>query len=104
MKTLRILGTRGVPAAHGGFETFAEYLALYLVKQGWRVVVYCQEDGTGPVFEDSWQGVERVRIPVEAQGPKGTIVFDWQATLHAARHKDLCLTLGYNTAVFCAVL
>ncbi len=103
-KTLRILGTRGVPAAHGGFETFAENLALYLVKQGWRVVVYCQEDGSGPVFEDSWQGVERVRIPVEAQGPKGTIVFDWQATLHAARHKDLCLTLGYNTAVFCAVL
>ena len=47
-KTLRILGTRGVPAAHGGFETFAEYLSLYLVAQGWRVVVYCQEDGTGP--------------------------------------------------------
>ncbi|KAF7598270.1 MAG: glycosyl transferase [Candidatus Dactylopiibacterium carminicum] len=104
MKTLRILGTRGVPAAHGGFETFAEYLALYLVARGWRVVVYCQEDGSGPVFEDVWQGVERVHIPVAAQGPKGTIVFDWQATLHAARHRDLCLTLGYNTAVFCAVL
>lgn len=104
-KTLRILGTRGVPAAHGGFETFAEHLALFLVERGWRVVVYCQEDGTGPVFEDTWQGVERVRIPVEhAEGPKGTIVFDWHATAHAARHKDLCLTLGYNTAVFCALL
>ncbi len=103
-KTLRILGTRGVPAAHGGFETFAEHLALYLVAQGWRVVVYCQEDGTGPVFEDTWQGVERVRMPVSQEGPKGTIVFDWQATAHAARHQDLCLTLGYNTAVFCALL
>lgn len=103
-KTLRILGTRGVPAAHGGFETFAEHLALYLVAQGWRVVVYCQEDGTGPVFEDTWQGVERVRIPVQQEGPKGTIVFDWKATAHAASHKDLCLTLGYNTAVFCALL
>ena len=103
-KTLRILGTRGVPAAHGGFETFAEYLSLHLVAQGWRVVVYCQEDGTGPVFEDTWQGVERVRIPVAQEGPKGTIVFDWQATAHAARNQDLCLTLGYNTAVFCALL
>jgi hypothetical protein len=28
--TLRILGIRGVPAAHGGFETFAERLALDL--------------------------------------------------------------------------
>lgn len=103
-KTLRILGTRGVPAAHGGFETFAEHLALYLVERGWRVVVYCQEDGHGPVFEDTWRGVERVRMPVAAAGPKGTIQFDWMATRHAAKHRDLCLTLGYNTAVFCALL
>lgn len=102
--TLRILGTRGVPAAHGGFETFAEYLALFLVAQGWRVVVYCQQSGTGPVFEDRWQGVERVHFPVQGDGPKSTIAFDWQATAHAARHRDLCLTLGYNTAIFCALL
>lgn len=93
-----------MPAAHGGFETFAEYLSLYLVAKGWRVVVYCQDDGTGPLFTDTWQGVERVHIPVAQEGPKGTIAFDWQATAHAARHKDLCLTLGYNTAVFCALL
>lgn len=102
--TVRILGTRGVPAAHGGFETFAEYLARYLVKKGWRVVVYCQEDGNGPLFEDVWEGIERVRIPVESDGPRGTILFDLKATLHASRFKDLCLTLGYNTAVFCSVL
>lgn len=103
-KTLRILGTRGVPAAHGGFETFAEYLALFLVDRGWRVVVYCQEDRSGPVFEDKWCGVERVRIPVAQSGPKGTIVFDWKATAHAAKFGDLCLTLGYNTAIFCSLL
>ena len=104
IKTLRILGTRGVPAAHGGFETFAEYLALYLVKQGWRVVVYCQEDGVGATYEDVWQGVERVHISVEQTGPKGTIVFDWKATAHAAKFDNLCLTLGYNTAIFCGLL
>ena len=104
MKILRILGTRGVPAAHGGFETFAENLAQYLVAHGWRVVVYCQEDGADPVFEDTWQGVGRVHIPVVQTGPKGTIVFDWKATAHAAQFGDLCLTLGYNTAMFCAML
>ena len=104
MKTLRILGTRGVPAAHGGFETFAEQLALYLVPRGWRVVVYCQIEGSGPIFEDRWHAVERVNIPVARPGPSGTIVFDWLAIRHAARHRDLCLTLGYNTAVFCAWL
>jgi glycosyltransferase involved in cell wall biosynthesis len=102
--TLRILGTRGVPAAHGGFETFAEHLALYLAERDWRVIVYCQEEGSGPVFEDDWHGVHRVHIPVPAEGPKGTVLFDWKATRHAAQRPDLCLTLGYNTAVFCALL
>jgi glycosyltransferase involved in cell wall biosynthesis len=98
--TLRILGIRGIPAAHGGFETFAEGLALDLVAQGWRVIVYCQEDGSGLVIEDEWQGVQRVRIPVATPGTAGTMVFDWRAIAHAARHGDLCLTLGYNTALF----
>lgn len=104
MKTLRILGIRGIPAAHGGFETFAEYLSIHLTLRGWRVIVYCQEDGYGPIFEDKWQGIERVRIPVSQTGPKGTIVFDWKATAHSAQFSDLCLTLGYNTAVFCSLL
>lgn len=104
MPVLRILGIRGVPAAHGGFETFAEQLALHLVRRGWRVVVYCQEDAGNGVSEDVWHGVERVRIPVRIRGAAATIVFDWKAIRHAARHADLCLTLGYNTAVFCALL
>lgn len=104
MKTLRILGIRGVPAAHGGFETFAEHLALYLVDRGWRVIVYCQEDGARAEWQDVWQGIERIHIPVRHGGSLGTIVFDWKATAHASGHSDLCLTLGYNTAVFCARL
>lgn len=104
VRTVRILGTRGVPAAHGGFETFAEHLSIHLVAQGWRVVVYCQDKGAGPLFVDLWRGVDRVHIPVKHDGPIGTILFDWRATAHAARHRDLCLTLGYNTAVFCTRL
>lgn len=103
IKSLRILGSRGIPAAHGGFETFAEHLSLYLVNRGWRVIVYCQDNAAGPIFEDTWKGVERVHIPVEQDGPKGTIIFDWKATVHAARFSDLCLTLGYNTAIFCTL-
>jgi glycosyltransferase involved in cell wall biosynthesis len=100
-KHIRILGTRGVPAAHGGFETFAEHLALHLKRHDWRVTVYCQEDGVGPVFEDTWEGIRRVRMPVSIQGAAGTVVFDWRSTIHAAGEKGLILTLGYNTAVFC---
>ena len=105
MKTvLRILGTRGVPAAHGGFETFAEALALHLVAHGWEVTVYCQEHGREPLWHDRWQGVDRVHIPVASTGAASTVVFDWRATRHASRSAGLCLTLGYNTACFSALL
>jgi glycosyltransferase involved in cell wall biosynthesis len=100
-RTLRILGTRGVPAAHGGFETFAEHLSLHLVARGWRVVVYCQEEGHGPPWHDRWRGVERVHVPVQTPGALGTVAFDWLCIADAARQRDLCLTLGYNTALFC---
>lgn len=102
--TLRILGTRGIPAAHGGFETFAEHLALFLAKRGWKVVIYCQQDCEGPIHSDSWNGVERIHIPVAQNGPKGTVIFDWKASRHASQHRDLCLTLGYNTAILSLLL
>lgn len=97
---VRILGTHGVPAAYGGFETAAENVARYLVDHGWRVVVYCQTDHEGPVYEDVWEGVERVNISVPDKGWLGTSKFDWLSIRHAVRHRDLCLTFGYNTAVF----
>ncbi|VAW65696.1 Alpha-D-GlcNAc alpha-1,2-L-rhamnosyltransferase [hydrothermal vent metagenome] len=100
-QSISILGIRGIPAQHGGFETFAEYLAPYMVKHGWKVTVYCQIDGTGNIYEDEWQGIRRVNIPVSKKGAKGTIIFDWKSTLHAAKTRDTILTLGYNTALFC---
>lgn len=101
---LRILGTRGVPAAHGGFETFAERLALWLQTQGWEVVVYCQLQGRGPITVDRWCGVQRVGIPVAVRGPLGTMLFDALAIRHAAARRHPCLTLGYNTALWCVAL
>ncbi len=98
---LRILGTRGIPAQHGGFETFAERLALYLVFKGWSVTVYCQDEGQGKTYQDRWNGVDLVHIPINRAGASGTIIFDWLSTLHAARSNDAVLTLGYNTAIFC---
>lgn len=103
-KQLSILGIRGIPAAHGGFETFAERLALYLTEKGWDITVYCQEEGEGRSWTDAWQGVRRIHIPVKNQGPLGTIIFDLRATIDAARRRNPCLTLGYNTAIFCTWL
>jgi len=36
---IAIIGTRGIPAAYGGFETFAEEVSIRMVKKGFEVVV-----------------------------------------------------------------
>jgi glycosyltransferase involved in cell wall biosynthesis len=94
-----IVGTRGVPAQHGGFETFAEDLSLYLAERGHDVTVYCQaHHGTEPQ-EDIWKGVHRVMIPAAAHAG-GTIAYDWATTKDASCRKGVVLTLGYNTGLF----
>lgn len=97
---LSILGIRGVPAQHGGFETFAERLCLYLVDKGWDVTVYCQEESQGVTWESNWCGVKRIHIPVSQKGAAGTVIFDWRVTRDVMARDGLFLTLGYNTAIF----
>jgi glycosyltransferase involved in cell wall biosynthesis len=102
MTHLHILGIRGIPARYGGFETFAERLAIYFVEHGWKVTVYCQEDTNayrGP-RENFWYGIRLIHIPVTPRGAIGTILFDWKAICWVLRMRGLVLTLGYNTALF----
>lgn len=100
-----ILGTRGIPAAHGGFETFAERLALFLAERGWHVAVYCQKNlprggKAGPIASRNWQGVELIDVEVTTSGPVSSLEFDWLCVRDAAKRPGLCLVLGYNGAVF----
>lgn len=89
-----------MPANYGGFETAAENIARYLTDHGWRVIVYCQTDHNGPIYEDIWNGIERVNISVPDLSWLGTARFDLLSILHAVKHRDVCLTLGYNTGAF----
>lgn len=101
--SILILGTRGVPAAHGGFETFAERLALFLVERGWHVGVYCQEEVssvTARVRSETWRGIEQIKVQVASTGPAATLEFDWHCVRDAASRKGVCLVLGYNGAAF----
>ena len=59
-----ILGTRGVPASYGGFETFAEELGVRLVERGHDVSVACRrrffERYQGP---SSHRGIKVFAVP-----------------------------------------
>lgn len=105
VNSISILGTRGVPARHGGFETFAERLAKHLTLHGWSVTVYCQSDGGDANTSDDWNGIRRVIIPVKQAGAFGTVVFDWRCIRDAVTEKPgVILTLGYNTAILSVLL
>ena len=56
---IALLGTRGIPANYGGFETFAEELSVRLAERGHRVVVYCREKFKTPFY----RGVQLRYLP-----------------------------------------
>ncbi len=47
---IALLGTRGIPANYGGFETFAEELSVRLAERGHAVTVYCRERSAAPTY------------------------------------------------------
>jgi glycosyltransferase involved in cell wall biosynthesis len=94
-----ILGTRGVPSKHSGFETFAQDFALFLRSRDHDVTVYCQVPEDEVAREDTWNGIRRVLIPA-GEGSVGTMQFDWRAIKHSLDESGVVLTLGYNTGVF----
>lgn len=97
-----ILGTRGIPSQHSGFETFAQDLALFLRSRNHAVTVYCQVQKEDAAREDVWNGIRRVLIPA-GDSSIGTMHFDWKAIRHSLHEKGVVLTLGYNTGVFNAM-
>ncbi len=56
---IALLGTRGIPANYGGFETFAEELSTRLVELGHDVTVYCRE----PSDSGEFRGVHLRYLP-----------------------------------------
>jgi glycosyltransferase involved in cell wall biosynthesis len=61
---IALMGTRGIPARYGGFETFAEQLATRLVARGHTVTVYSRcglFDRWGALEE--YRGVRRRQVP-----------------------------------------
>ena len=92
-----ILGTRGIPANYGGFETFAERLALYLVGQGIPVTVYCRRHHATEGQE--WRGVRLVTLPTIATKYLDTVVHTFLSTLHLVtrtRIRDVVLCNAAN--------
>ncbi len=81
---LAILGTRGIPARYGGFETFAEELGARLAEHGHEITVYSRSAWTsrGKV---SHRGMRIVRLPAPRSKYLETVVHTLFSAIHAMR-------------------
>jgi glycosyltransferase involved in cell wall biosynthesis len=93
-----ILGTRGIPARYGGFETFAEELSTRLAARGHSLTVYCREKYPQP----SYRGVRLQYLPTIRHKYFDTLAHTLLSTLHlaAARGYDAVLYCNAANAVF----
>lgn len=93
-----ILGTRGIPNAYGGFEQFAQYLALGLLKKGHEVYVY--NSSNHPYQEKQWKGVHIIHCTdwENRMGTAGQFIYDYNCLQDARKREfDILLHLGYTS-------
>jgi glycosyltransferase involved in cell wall biosynthesis len=97
---IAIVGTRGIPANYGGFETFAEELSIRLTARGYRVTVYCRERYHEPVY----RGVHLQFLPTIRHKYLDTIAHTFISTLHLLAHRvDAALYCNGANAIFTAL-
>src|SRR5437899_12577247 len=101
---IAILGTRGIPANYGGFETFAEHLSTRLAARGHDVTVYCRAHYTSP-RELEFQGVRLKGLPTIRHTSFDTIVHSFLSALHSVpRRYDAALICNAANAPFASIL
>src|SRR5687767_794499 len=97
---LAILGTRGIPANYGGFETFAEELSTRLVARGHEVTVYCRERYPQPHY----RGVRLQYLPTIRHKYFDTLAHTFVSTVHLLAHRvDVALYCNGANAIFTLV-
>ena len=100
--SIAMLGTRGVPAQYGGFETAIEEVGRRLAARGHRVVVYSR--GAEP--SSTYLGMERMRLPAVQVKQLETLSHSALSTLHSALrlHPDVAFVFNAANSPFLPAL
>ena len=101
MTTVAIIGSKGIPARYGGFETLAESLVKHLTGKH-EFIVYC----SAPAYSShrsGYLGASLVYLPLNANGVQ-SIPYDIWSMIDASRKADVLLVLGVSGCIFLPIL
>lgn len=96
---IAILGTRGIPNYHGGFEQFAENFSVYLAEKGHQVYVY--NSNLHPYQDSVFKEVNIIHCQdlENKLGTAGQFIYDLNCIKDANhRNYDIILQLGYTSS------
>lgn len=92
-KKVALIGTNGIPAKYGGFETLTEYLAKYLNEE-FEITVYCANT-TKEKRLKKYLNSKLVYIPFKANGWQ-SLIYDAISIFHALFYSDVLVILGFS--------
>lgn len=102
---IALIGTRGVPANYGGFETCVEEVGQRLVEKGHSVTVYCRKSYYSKRMK-SYKGMKLVYLPNFGSKNLDTISHTFLSVFHAIfiGHYDIHMTFNAANSLFLSPL
>lgn len=92
-----MIGTRGVPAAYGGFETAIEEIGSRLAAQGHEITVYCRSTRGGE-RPKTHLGMELVHLPALRSKSLETLSHTSLSVAHLLLHRRKDAAFVFNAA------
>jgi glycosyltransferase involved in cell wall biosynthesis len=100
---IAFIGSRGVPARYGDFETATEEIGRRLAERGHQVTVYCRP-GNGDASETVYKGMRKIYVPCVKKKSLETLTHTAVALIHAAfRSYDVLIIMNPANGPLCII-
>mmetsp|Transcript_196 Transcript_196/g.208 ORF Transcript_196/g.208 Transcript_196/m.208 type:complete len:365 (-) Transcript_196:16-1110(-) len=92
-KKVALIGTNGIPAKYGGFETLTEYLTKHLNEE-FDLSVYCAKTPKENRLK-TYLNAKLIYLPFKANGWQ-SMVYDAVSIIHALFYSEVLVILGFS--------
>ncbi len=98
---IAILGSRGIPAQYGGFETIAEELSIGLAERGFEVYVSCESTKLLSEYSGEYKNVKLLYIPIirSVRSFSEPFIYDLLSVLRSTPSVNVIYMLGHSSVL-----